>query len=191
MRHWKVWRASTPDLAGLAVLAACLVAPAPAVAQDLGQLVKDGIAEQSCRALAAGTIGVPDLVKADPVIGIPATWAAPTVRLPKVVELRTGRESFNRLFEFALRDGRLFARARHAGPDAWRTVPLPACLDGRLLSISADDDELLALDVGRRVYTMDNALKEPALWNWSSRWGTLVWTGPATCCRRWSTGPGR
>ena len=49
---------------------------------------------------------------------------------------------------------------------AWREVPLPPCFAGRL-GISLDDDELIALDAGRRIYTMDNALKDASLWNWT------------------------
>ena len=68
----------------------------------------------------------------------------------------------------------------HAGGDAvgWREVPLPDCLAGRVASISADDDELVAIDADRRVFTMDNALKGPALFNWSRRWGLPFWNGP-------------
>ena len=57
-------------------------------------------------------------------------------------------------------------------------LPLPPCFDGRVASISLDDDEMIALDDARRIYTMDSALKDPASFNWTSRWGTPFWTGP-------------
>ena len=57
-------------------------------------------------------------------------------------------------------------------------MPLPACFAGRVAAISADDDEMIALDDARRVYTMDNALKDGTLFNWTSRWGTPFWAGP-------------
>ena len=68
-------------------------------------------------------------------------------------------------------------RAREAG-GPWRQMPLPLCFAGRVASISLDDDELIALDTARRVYTMDNALKDAVAFNWTNRWGTPFWTGP-------------
>ena len=70
-------------------------------------------------------------------------------------------------------------------------MPLPLCFDGRVASISLDDDELIALDTSRRIYTMDNALKDPTAFNWTNRWGTPFWTGPgytlpATMAWSWS-----
>jgi hypothetical protein len=57
-------------------------------------------------------------------------------------------------------------------------MPLPPCFDGRVKSIAADDDEMIALDAARRIYTMDNASKPGGLFSWSSRWGTPFWLGP-------------
>jgi hypothetical protein len=93
------------------------------------------------------------------------------------VFLRSPTESFNRLYEFATRGGRIYVRARD-GNGPWRQLPLPLCFDGRVASISLDDDELIALDDSRRIYTMDNALKDPTAFNWTNRWGTPFWTGP-------------
>ena len=121
---------------------------------------------------------MPDQAPAESGAEPPATWPeAPAGLVPDAVHLRTPTESFNRLYEFATRDGRIYARAREStGP--WRQMPLPLCFDGRVRSISADDDELIALDTSRRVYTMDNALKDPSAFNWTNRWGTPFWTGP-------------
>jgi hypothetical protein len=156
-----------------------LLAAAPAArAQSPGETAAEGAREQSCRALAAGSGGTPDHARADPATGLPAAWPqAPAGLLPDRVGLRTQTESFNRLYDFALRKGDLYARERREG-GTWRQAPLPACIAGRLTGISADDDELVALDQGRRVYTLDNILKDAALWNWTSRWGTPVWLGP-------------
>src|SRR5207237_459682 len=60
----------------------------------------------------------------------------------------------------------------------WHQLQLPLCFDGRVASIAVDDDELIALDRSRRIFTMDNALKDASLFNWTSRWGTPFWTGP-------------
>lgn len=150
-----------------------------AVAQSPAGMVDELLREQSCQLLAVSTVGVPDLLRLDPASSaMPADWPlGDQQRLPTQVPLRTSTTSFNRLFEFALDRGRLFARGRGSG-DPWRQVPLPPCIDGRLSGIAADDDELVALDGGRRIFTMDNALKDPHLWNWSGRWGTPFWLGP-------------
>jgi hypothetical protein len=163
----------------IAVLGVLLLAPAAAAGQGLPQVIEEGLREQSCRALVAGSGGAPDEMAADPVSSdLPATWApAPAGSLPARVDLRTATTSFNRLYEFAVGGGRLYARGRGTAV-AWRLVPLPLCFDGRLAEIAVDDDELIGLDAGRRIYTMDNALKDPLLWNWTSRWGTPFWLGP-------------
>src|SRR3954447_12160939 len=165
--HWR----------GAAVLAALTLALVPvAHAQDVGGLIGEGAAEQSCKLLEGGTAGAPDQVPSEPDTTLPATWpesAAP--QLPGQILFRTPTESFNRLYEFATRGGTIYTRARGGGP--WRELPVPACFAGRVASISVDDDELIALDTSRRIFTMDNALKSPLLWNWTSRWGTPFWTG--------------
>jgi hypothetical protein len=138
--------------------------------------VEEGVREQSCKALAASTAGLPDQVAAEPGAGLPATWpAAPAALLPKRIYLRTATETFNRRYAFATRKGEIYAQARGG---QWRRMPLPPCFAGRVASISVDDDELIALDGSRRIFTMDNALKDASLFNWSSRWGTPFWAGP-------------
>lgn len=133
--------------------------------------------EQSCNALTGGTAGLPDQAPADEGPGITAAWPEAEVEgLPESVPLRTQTETFNRRYEFVTRDGRLFGRNRDAG-DPWREMALPLCFAGRVRSLSLDDDELIAIDSARRIYTMDNALKDASLFNWTSRWGTPVWTG--------------
>jgi hypothetical protein len=60
----------------------------------------------------------------------------------------------------------------------WRTLPLPGCLAGNVAGVSADDDEVLAVDRDGRFHTLDHALSAPKDWNWSTRYGTPLWTGP-------------
>jgi hypothetical protein len=67
-------------------------------------------------------------------------------------------------------------RTGHDAP--WQPVSTPACLEGHLREIDADDDELIATDEGRAIYTMDQALATPELFNWTSRWGLPFWLGP-------------
>src|SRR5205807_2741982 len=100
--------------------------------------------------------------------------------LPRHLVLRTARTTFNRRYWFALDHGRIWYRSNSdvtgiAQP--WTGLPTPACFEGQVAGISADDDELLAIDKDRRVYTMDGALGDHALFNWTSRWGPVVWTG--------------
>lgn len=135
-----------------------------------------------CDSLFGGTIGDRDLIPASqiPEAGTTAQWpAAPAGLLPKVVALRGPSETYNSRYQFATRDGGLYVRraAGAADPDGWRAMPLPACLDGHVASISADDDELIALDEQRRVFVMDNALKGPSLFDWSRRYGMPFWQG--------------
>ena len=160
-----------------AVFIALLPTPG-ASAQDPADPVEEGAREQSCKTLTGGTGGLPDHAPAEAGAAPPATWAeAPAGLLPASVPLRTRTESFNRLYEFATRGGEIYTRTRE-GMGTWRQVPLPLCFAGRVASISVDDDELIALDTARRIYTMDNALKDASAFNWTNRWGTPFWTGP-------------
>jgi len=162
----------------LAAAFAVLLVPGAALAQQPTDPVDEGAVEQSCRSLQGGTAGLPDQVPGESGAEPPATWPeAPAGLLPAAVHLRTPTESFNRLYEFATREGRIYTRARES-EEPWRQMPLPLCFDGRVAAISADDDELIALDTSRRVYTMDNALKDATVFNWTNRWGTPFWTGP-------------
>ena len=126
--------------------------------------------------LPGGTANTPDPVRAGPAAPLPQSWSPGPRGLPGNVYVRDTTTTYNRLYEFTLAGGDLFAR-RRAADERWRQVPLPACLDGRLQGISADDDEMIGLDGQRNVYTMDNALKNPTLWNWTKRWGPTFWSG--------------
>lgn len=98
---------------------------------------------------------------------------------PSRVDLRTEKTQFNRYWEFALLDGgRLLTRPRGTVTQAWRSVPLPSCLIGKLVAISLDDDELVGIDRAGWIYTMDNVNQSPLLWNWTSAWGAMLWMGP-------------
>jgi hypothetical protein len=164
-------------LAATGAVLALALAPV-ALGQDPGDPVEEGAVEQSCKSLQGGTAGAPDQVPADAGGELPASWpeARPGL-LPDEVHLRTDSETFNRLYEFASREGTIYGRAR-GGEGPWRELPLPLCFAGRVASISLDDDELVALDTANRVYTMDNALKDASLFNWTARWGTPLWAGP-------------
>ncbi len=161
-------------------MALALALPSAAAAQTSGS-IDPATREASCATLFGGTVNSRDLIPSAqiPEAGsLTALPAAPAGLLPARVFLRGATETYNSRYAFATRGGELYVQ--HVAGDAlgWRRLPLPACLDGRVSSISADDDELIALDADRRVFTMDNALKGPDLFNWTRRWGLPFWTGP-------------
>ena len=157
---------------------ACLLA-APAVAHG-----DDASREASCAALKGGTVGGPQMpgTSSLPDLGDSSLYpTAPPGLLPDRVWLRSTSDTMNRRWYFATRAGRIWFKpnVERSGADGpWRELPLPACFAGDVQAISLDDDEMLAIDSQRRVYTMDGALSDPAAFNWTSRWGPVFWTGP-------------
>ncbi|MFE6863083.1 hypothetical protein [Nocardia sp. NPDC057668] len=123
-----------------------------------------------------GTVGTPELGADETTAGLEA-FAPATVALPDRIHFRTATETFNRRWSFTTRDGGLFVKEA-ASIGGWRAMPLPKCLAGNLTGVSADDDELLAVDRAGRFYNLDRILSAPKDWNWSSRYGTPLWTGP-------------
>ncbi|WP_156094779.1 hypothetical protein [Nocardia lijiangensis] len=132
------------------------------------------VADPGCAPV--GTVGTPEVTVDESTAGL-ETLAPAAADLPTQVYFRTTAESFNRRWAFATRDGHVYVKesAAHGG---WRTVELPGCLAGRVVGVSADDDEVMAIDRDGRFFTMDHALSAPRDWNWSSRYGTPLWTGP-------------
>ena len=59
-----------------------------------------------------------------------------------------------------LREGRIYGRAREADGPVAADAAAAVLRRAASQSISLDDDELIALDTARRIYTMDNALKD-------------------------------
>ncbi|MEV0550927.1 hypothetical protein AB0H98_29350 [Nocardia salmonicida] len=132
------------------------------------------VADPAC--LPVGTVGTPEVTVDESTAGL-AAFTPATVALPEQVHLRTTTESFNRRWTFAARDGQVYVKEA-AALGGWRTVALPGCLAGTIAGVSADDDEVMMIDRDGRFITMDHALSAPAAWNWSSRYGTPLWTGP-------------
>jgi hypothetical protein len=168
-----------PRIVVAAIASLALTLAPNAAADPTTDPVTEGLREQSCRSLAASTVGFPDQAPAEGGAGGDLAWpaAAPGL-LPGRVHLRTATESFNRRYAFATRAGQVYVQRRVGSDATWRQMPLPLCFAGRVRSLSVDDDELIALDGARRIFTMDNALKDAALFNWTSRWGTPFWAGP-------------
>src|SRR3954471_4055329 len=184
-RRW-----SSKSLVVLAVLAL----PAAALAEGTPQpdpltLVADGArgavaaqttADRRSPELFGGTAG---LHEKDPQRGLqeglfapPALLAGPVpAGLPARVDLRSLTRTFNRRYAFVLRDGHVYFRP--VATTAWAKLPTPACFDGDVRAISVDDDELLAVDAERHVFTMDGALRDTVWFNWTERGGPPFWTG--------------
>ncbi|MBI2382860.1 MAG: hypothetical protein HYV18_02165 [Gammaproteobacteria bacterium] len=136
--------------------------------------------------LPTGTIGITDQV-VDPVpipdrgngLAADAAGDAPS-GLPSQVALRTDTETYNRRYQFALREGRIWFKSNTAFTgivQPWAALSLPECLVDTLIGIAADDDELIAIRADGGIYGMDNAFKDYLLFNWSSRWGPPFWSG--------------
>ena len=103
--------------------------------------------------------------------------APPAVELPSRVDLRDNSGGFNDYAEFALAKGSLYTRPRNSGAQ-WRKVPTPGCLDGHIVSISVDSNMAVALDSDGWIYSLDNLLSGPLLWNWTRSYGAPIWLWP-------------
>ncbi|GAB04620.1 hypothetical protein M2359_000078 [Gordonia amarae] len=97
--------------------------------------------------------------------------------LPTRVDYRDSNQGFNSYAEFALRSGSIYTRPRDSG-DSWRKVTTPGCLDRRVVAISVDSNMLVALDRNGWIYSMDNVLSGPLLWNWTRLFGSPIWFWP-------------
>src|SRR2546421_6464897 len=76
----------------------------------------EGVREQSCKALAASTVGVPEDTSSGQDTGaLGALPAAPRGLLPPRVYLRTRKDTFNRGYAFATRRGTIYAQKRVGG----------------------------------------------------------------------------
>ena len=133
-------------------------------------------ASPSCRLPLGTTIGAID----PPVPGTTGLASLPkaprNVHLPQRVTVRTPKATFNHSWSFALAKGRIYTMPA-TGTGGWRAIRMPGCLAGTITAISADDQTLFAIGAHRRIYSMAQALNAPALWNWTSRWGTPLWLG--------------
>lgn len=110
--------------------------------------------------LPVGTAGIPG-VAVSGTTGFDLLPLAPaSARLPRRVLYRDTTTTFNRLWAFSLAAGHVYARSM-TQPSTWRQMRIPACLDGHVTGISADNAVLMATDSTGRIYTMDQALSAP------------------------------
>lgn len=136
-----------------------------------------------CPELAGGTAGTPErefFPPREPISGHGHGGAEAPSALPDQVELRGTERTYNRRWEFALAEGTIWFRANEevTGIDEpWARLDVPECFEGRVIGVAADDDELIAIDEGRWIYTLDNILSDPEYFTWTMRWGPPFWTG--------------
>ncbi len=168
----------------LAVLAV-LAVPAGFAAGALTAAPAAAAAPQRCPSLLGGTAGdrETDVGRTGPDRGNglgPGDRTDAPRSLPARVDLRGPSATYNRRYAFAVARGRVWFTSRTEVTgirQPWARLPLPACLDGHVTQISADDDEMIALDDARSVYTLDYALGDPAHFTWTRRWGPPFWQG--------------
>ncbi|MFZ2527553.1 MAG: hypothetical protein WAX14_07855 [Rhodococcus sp. (in: high G+C Gram-positive bacteria)] len=104
--------------------------------------------------------------------------AAPAgLDLPEHIAFRDAHHGSNGYIDVVLRDGSLYTRP-HDSTDRWRTVPTPDCLDGQIVAMSVDSNMLVALDSDGWIYSLDNLLSGPMLWNWTRSFGGPIWLWP-------------
>lgn len=141
-----------------------------------------------CPVLIGGTIGLPEGAgepgRQGTDAGNPLREGDPSdapASLPEQVVFRTATQTFNRRYQFALEGGTVWFKSNTEVTgirEPWARLAMPACIAGTITAISADDDELIAVDRQRWIYGMDGALKASPYFNWSLRWGPPLWTGP-------------
>jgi hypothetical protein len=172
------------------------VAPGGAAAEQYPpDLVLDGLrgiiasqgSPRACPELTGGTAGLPEAATPgrytkDRGNGLrPGDPTTAPRSLPHAVYLRSTTATYNRRYWFVLAHGHIYYRSNRDVTgirQPWAPLPTPGCLDGRVKGISADDDEMIAIGRDRQVFTMDGALGDPSLFNWTVRWGPTFWTGP-------------
>jgi hypothetical protein len=178
-----------------AVVAGLALAPAAPAQEPAngGQLLLEGVRGPvdpavralSCAQLRGGTAGEREPLGPDPAPDR-GNGLAPSARsgaprgLPSVVPLKTATETFNRRYVFVARRGLVWFRSnaeRTGIRQPWRELPVPPCLYGAVREIAADDDEMVVIGPGRRIFVLDGALRDPRAFTWTTRWGPLFWQG--------------
>ncbi|MFB8001434.1 hypothetical protein [Nocardia sp. NPDC056000] len=104
--------------------------------------------------------------------------AAPAhLSFPPSVDFRDNTQGFNSFVDVVLRDGSLYTRPRESN-SPWRRIPTPGCLDGGIVAVSVNNNMLVAADANGWIYSMDNLLSGPLLWNWTYSYGGPIWLWP-------------
>jgi hypothetical protein len=164
--------------AGVAAIIMVVTTSAAAVAAP-PEAIDGPPSDPACLPLASGTTGVlavgGQLPTPSQLLGGNGLGAPTTIALPRRVWFRDGADASSASYDFAARDGKLYARP--LGEAGWRTVLLPVCLEGRVAQVSADRTLLLVTTTDGQVYSHDmpGGDLSPERWTW--RWGPYLWTG--------------
>ncbi|WP_327142042.1 hypothetical protein [Nocardia sp. NBC_01327] len=98
---------------------------------------------------------------------------------PPSIDFRDNTQGFNSYVEVVLQRGSLFVRPRNSNA-TWRRVNTPDCLDGNIVATSVDSNMLVAVDRNGWIYSLDNLLSGPLLWNWTHSYGGPIWLWPGS-----------
>lgn len=153
-------------MACLGAATAAVVTPTAAHAEELVA----GSSPNNCPTLS--TLQIPIQERGDEVDVLDAY---PVAAGPEDSHIRTEQINFNRVFDFAIKDGSLIVRNHRDA--TWHWVPLHPCLSGKIVALSSDDDEVLLVDEQRRMYTLDRVTSHPSKWQLSHLWGAPFWFG--------------
>lgn len=94
-------------------------------------------------------------------------------KLPRKVHLRDNTSSYNRYFEVTVKNGNIYTRHRNKN-EKWRLAPMPGCTQGRIVGISMDAEEIVAVDKNGWLYTIFGVQKDTDKWYWKTAWGSLM-----------------
>ncbi len=146
--------------------------------------------ELDCLALLAGTTGIPyvgeNIPAANTATGLPKGFgplasANQLKGLPSRVVFKDQRSTFSTTYAFALLKGQIFVLRANNGTalpgEKWHLLELPACLDGKVTSITADEKLLFATGPGRQLYSNGMPNGAPASEHWTWRWGPYFYLG--------------
>ena len=102
--------------------------------------------------------------------------------MPEKVYFKGNTESMNSYYYAALRNGNIWVKPnveRTGLTGKWVMLEnLPSDLAGQVTEIAMDDEHIIALNKGRQIYTMWNALDEISKFRWQKAWGLPFWNGP-------------
>jgi len=141
-----------------------------------------------CPELAGGSIGTTESATQQGRTGTdegnPLRAGDPTdapATLPDQVVFRGTTQTYNRRYQFAVAGGTIWYKSNTAVTgivEPWAHLAVPSCFEGKVAQISADDDEMIAVDTTGWIYDLDGILRSPKYFSWSLRWGPPFWTGP-------------
>ena len=96
---------------------------------------------------------------------------------PREVIFRDNNGGYNGYYDFKLYEGVIYIKKRETD-DAWRVMPMPDDLKGRIVRFSIDTHGLIAVDESNWVYKAQNLLDDTTEWYWMTACGGLMDISP-------------